>query len=126
MNLLSQIFAGATALALVTVFVLEAFFHHRRALYPIFLIRPEDVPAVRMWAVNVGFYNLCYAIGIIIGLVLLHSEWVEAGRALVLFGCASHVVLGVVLFASERRLWVSALGQSMVPLVAVVAYLIRG
>jgi putative membrane protein len=126
MNMLTQIFAGLTALILVVVFVLEVFFHHRKELYSFTLIEPEDVPAVRMWAINTGFYNLTYGLGLLTGLILLHTPWVEAGRALVLFGCAAHVVLGIVLYFSERRLWSSALLQSTPPLIAVLAYLVQG
>ena len=54
MNLFSQIVAGIFALVLVAVFVMETFFHHRKELYPFTLIRPEDVGAVRMWAINIG------------------------------------------------------------------------
>lgn len=78
--MLTQIFAGLTALFLVVVFVLEVFFHHRRELYSFTLIEPEDVPAVRMWAINTGFYNLTYGLGLFTGLILLHTPWVEAGR----------------------------------------------
>lgn len=126
MNLISQLFAGITAFILVVVFVLEVFFHHRKELYSFTLIEPENVGAVRMWAINTGFYNLTYGLGLITGLILLHTQWVEAGRALVLFGCAAHVVLGIVLYFSERRLWTSALLQSIPPLIAVIAYLIWG
>lgn len=53
MNVLSQIFAGATAAALMGVGVLEIFFHGDRRFHSLFLIEPEDVPATRMWAMNI-------------------------------------------------------------------------
>ncbi len=120
MNGVAQVLAVLVGVTLVVMFVLEVFFHGRRALYPIFLIRPADVPAVRMWAVNVGCYNLCYGIGALVGVAMLQWGDVDVGRALVLFTCASHVFLGLVLFLSERRLWLSALGESLPALAVVV------
>ena len=71
------------------------------------------------------FYNRSCAGGLITGLVLLRAPWADEGRALVLFGCAAHVALGLVLYVSERRLWSSALLQSTLPLIVLVAHWIR-
>lgn len=122
MNPLSQYIAGLFAVVLIAVFVMEVFFHHRPELSKFTLIKPGDVnPLVRVAAINLGFYNLSYAVGLITGLVLLNTDWVEAGRALVLFGCAAHVLLGIVLYISERRLWTGALMQSVPPLIVLLA-----
>jgi len=123
MSALAQVLAVVISLVLIVMWVLEAFFHDRPALYPIFLISPGDVPAVRMWAVNVGFYNLCFGLVGLVGVALLHVGDPVVGRALVLVLCATQVVLGAVLYVSERRLWRSALGQGIPPLVALVAAL---
>ena len=123
MNAFAQVVAVLVSLVLVVMWVLEVFFHDREALYPIFLIEREDVPAVRMWAVNVGFYNLCFGLAGLLGVLLLHVGDPAVGRALVLVVCASHVLLGAVLYLSERRLWMSALGESVPALVVVVATL---
>lgn len=121
MNAFAQVVAVLVSLALIVVGVLEVFFHDRQALHRIFLIEPRDVPAVRMWAVNVGFYNICFGLVGLLGVLLLHSGDPVVGRALVLVVCASQVVLGAVLYVSERRLWLSALGQGIPALVVVVA-----
>jgi putative membrane protein len=123
MSALAQVLAVVISLVLIVMWVLEAFFHDRPALYPILLISPGDVPAVRMWAVNVGFYNLCFGLVGLVGVALLHVGDPVVGRALVLVLCATQVVLGAVLYVSERRLWRSALGQGIPPLVALVAAL---
>jgi hypothetical protein len=52
MNAFTQVMAVLVGLTLVVVGILESFFYRRPELYPIFLIRPEDVPAVRLWTVN--------------------------------------------------------------------------
>lgn len=123
MNAFAQVLAVLVSLVLVVMWVLEAFFHDRQALYPIFLIEPADVPAVRMWAINVGFYNLCFGLTGLLGVLLLHVGDPAVGRALVLVVCASHVLLGAVLYLSERRLWLSALGESLPPLIVIIATL---
>ena len=123
MNAFAQVVALLVSLVLVVMWILETFFHDRPALYPIFLIEPRDVPAVRMWAVNVGFYNLCFGLAGLLGLLLLHVGDPAVGRALVLVVCASHVLLAVVLYVSEHRLWLSALGEGVPALAVVVATL---
>ncbi|TAP42872.1 DUF1304 family protein [Arthrobacter sp. S39] len=124
MNLLSQIFAGATALALIAVGLLEIASHGDRRFYRIFLIKPEDVPAVRMWAMNIGAYNIAFALGIVAGLWMLNfSGDAASGSAIVIFCCTAHVLLGIWLWITEKRLLTSAVGQALVPGLAVVFYL---
>ncbi|HEY9355710.1 MAG TPA: DUF1304 family protein [Arthrobacter sp.] len=124
MNLLSQIVAGTTALALVSVGLLEIFRHGDRRFYRIFLIKPEDVPAVRMWAMNVGAYNIAFALGIASGLWMVNfSGNAASGSAIVLFCCASQFILGIWLWITEKRLLTSAIGQALGPGLALVFYL---
>lgn len=124
MNLLSQIFAGATALALFVVGLLEIFAHGNRRLYPIFLIKPEDVQAVRMWAMNIGAYNITFALGIATGLWMLNFSGDPAGgTAIVIFCCTAQMLLGIWLWITEKRLLISAMGQALGPGLALVFYL---
>ncbi|MEV7607508.1 DUF1304 family protein [Paenarthrobacter sp. NPDC089322] len=124
MNLLSQIFAGGTALALISVGVLEIFFHGDQRLHRIFLIKPDNVRAVRMWAMNVGAYNITFGVGIAVGLFMVNSGNATSGSAIVIFCCSAHVFLGFWLWVTEKRLWVSAIGQALFPGIAVVLYLL--
>jgi uncharacterized membrane protein len=126
MNLLSQIAAGVTVAGLAFAFVLEVFFHRDPRTYSFTLIRPGDVPAVRLWVIFIGLYNLCFAAGIAAGLVLLNSGAGGAGRALVLFGCGSHIFLAILFPFVERRLWRNALMEGVPPLIAVLGYLLWG
>jgi putative membrane protein len=121
MNAFAQTLAVLVGASLVMVGVLESFFYHRPGLYPIFLIKQEDVSAVRLWTVNQGFYNLCFGVAAIGGVIALHLGNPTVGRTLVYFSCASMVVLGAVLFLSERRLWRSALGQAVPALIVLLA-----
>ncbi|MEJ1191906.1 DUF1304 family protein [Pseudarthrobacter sp. CCNWLW207] len=124
MNLVSQIIAGATALALIGVGLLEIFFHGDRRFYRLFLIKPEDVAAVRMWAMNIGAYNIAFGLGIASGLWMVNfSGNAAGGSAIVIFCCASQFILGIWLWITEKRLLLSAIGQALIPGLAVVFYL---
>jgi putative membrane protein len=122
MNLATQIIAATFVVILVAVGVMEIFFHAARRLYPLTLIEPGDAAAVRMWAMNIGAYNIAFAAGIAAGLVLVQAGAVPAGTVLVLFGCSSHMLLGLWLWVTEKRLLASAIFQALVPGLAVVAY----
>ncbi|ABM08541.1 DUF1304 family protein [Paenarthrobacter aurescens] len=127
MNLLSQIFAGGTALALISVGLLEIFRHGDQRLHRIFLIEPDDVLAVRMWAMNVGAYNMAFGLGIATGLWMVNVGGQTAGgSAIVIFCCASHIFLGFWLWVTEKRLLISAVGQALFPGLAVIFYMLFG
>lgn len=115
MDILEYVLAIVIAATLTIVGLLEAFRYRDSRLYPIFLIKPDRYDAVRLWTVNVGFHNITMAAGLAIGVVLVALGQVSEGRALVLFIAAAEVFEGAVLFFSERRLWLSALGQSVPP-----------
>jgi putative membrane protein len=94
MNAVAQGFALLEALVYIAVFPLEAFFLRRHPPVQRFLSTPPaNVPAVMMWAIPVGFRNLLIGLGVITGLVALHTGHEQAGRALVLFCCA-YMLLG--------------------------------
>ena len=115
MTTLEYVLAAVIAAVLTIVGLLEAFRYRDPRLHPIFLIEPGDRDAVRLWTVNVGFYNITLAAGLATGLFLVSRGYLTEGRTLVLFVAAAHVFLGAVLLVSERRLWASALGQAVPP-----------
>lgn len=121
MNKVAQVLAALEALTLISVGVLEAFFFRSAELYPIFLIEPGEYDAVRLWTVNVGFYNIFMGIGLIVALVLVYTRRVAAGRAIVLFTSALHVLLGITLVISEPQLWVSAIGEAGLAAAVIIA-----
>ncbi|MCU0263981.1 MAG: DUF1304 domain-containing protein [Candidatus Nanopelagicales bacterium] len=112
-----QVLAGLFAMTLGVVGLLEITQYRNPRLYSIFVIEPGEYDAVRMWAINVGAYNLTFAAGIGLGLALFHQGYLGEGRGLVLFLVGAHLVLGLVLAASEPRLWRSAIGQAGIPAV---------
>ena len=105
MSTATQILAVAIAVMLASVWLMESFFYRNRRLYPMFLLEPRDFAAVRLWIVNLGFYNLTTGIALAVGVVLARSGHVPQGEALVAFTAAQHVFLALVLLATERRLW---------------------
>ena len=125
MNVVSQVLAGVTALALIVVGVLEIFFHGDRRFYRLFLIEPDEVPAVRMWAMNIGAYNITFALGMLAGLWLINGGGaVDAGVGIVVFCCTAQFLLGIWLWVTEKRLWMSAIGQALFPGLVVLFWLV--
>jgi putative membrane protein len=109
MSTAGQVLAIVIAVMLASVWVMESFLYRHPRLYPLFLTEPRDFDAVRLWTVNLGFYNLTTAAALVAGVVLTQADHVAAGHALVTFTAAQHTFLAVVLVVSERRLWFNAL-----------------
>jgi len=123
MNGIAQVLASLQALTLVVVGLLEAFGYRNSRWYPIFLIEPSEQAAVRLWVVNVGFYNVLMGLAIVVGLLLVRATYVDEGRTLVLTISVLHVLLGLVLLATERRLWRNAAGEAGLAAAVVAATL---
>ncbi|WP_247826790.1 DUF1304 domain-containing protein [Arthrobacter antioxidans] len=123
-------FALIAALIHLAVFVCEALLFEREAVHHgIFLTNTADVPAVRLWAFGVGFYNLFLAAGIIVGVALWAMGDEPVGRALVIYICWFMMLSGIVLFIADRMAMgrpkgkgiSGALGQGLPPLIALIA-----
>jgi putative membrane protein len=123
MNVISQIFAVVAGLVHVWAFAMESLFFRRPAVQRMFLGRSGVSPDVYLWAFNQGFYNLFLAAGAIGGVIAVHAGYPVEGRAIALFACACMMGAGIVLFASDRKLWRGALGQVVPTLVALLAAL---
>ena len=119
---LIQVLRVVFGVVLILVGILESFFFRDQRLHRLFLIKPQDMDAVRMWTFNLGFYNMIWGVGAIVGAVMLAGPGPAAGRALLLFTCLGHVFLGAILVLSERRLWASAIAEAALP--AVIAVLL--
>ena len=123
-------FALIAALIHVAVFVCEALLFEREGgHYRVFLTDTAAVPAVRLWAFGVGFYNLFLAAGIIVGVALWALGDEAVGRALVIYICWFMMLSGIVLFIADRMAMGrpkgkgigGALGQGVPPLMTLVA-----
>lgn len=117
---LIQVLGVLLGVLLISVGVLEAFFIRDQRLHRFFLVDPGDVDAVRLWTLNVGLYNVVWGAGAITGSFMLGAADPAQGRTLLLFVCAAHVILGLVLFFTERRLWLNALAEAVLPLIIIV------
>jgi uncharacterized membrane protein len=104
-----QVLAIIFGALLVMVFVMESFLYRNPRIYPMLLLERRDFDAVRLWIVNLGFYNFTTAVALFAGVVLARSGHVPQGEALVAFTAAQHVFLALVLLATERRLWLNTL-----------------
>jgi len=123
MSAITQIFAVLAGLVHVAVFVMESLLFRRPWVQRGVLGRAGADPGVVIWAFNQGFYNLFVAAGAIGGVIAYHAGHATAGRALTLYACGFMAAAGVVLFISDRGLWRGALGQSVPPLIALLAAL---
>ena len=126
MNPVSQTFAFLAAAVHVFIFCMESLWFMRPSVHKRFgAATIADAEARRLFAFNQGFYNLFLAIGIFVGLVLLHVGGnATVGRTFVLFSCACMLGAGVVLFLSARRRMLrAAVIQAAFPLLTWVAWL---
>ena len=123
MSGLAQVLAVLQAATLVVVGVLEAFRYRDPRWYSIFLIEPEDHRAVRLWVVNVGFYNILMGAACVVGVLLARGDQVAEGRAIVLAMSGIHVLLGGVLLVTQPRLWRNSAGEAGLATAVVIATL---
>jgi putative membrane protein len=113
MSTAAQVLAVAIAVMLAVVFVMESFLYRHPKLYPMFLTKPGDLDAVRLWTVNMGWYNLTTAVALVAGVVLVQTEHVPQGEALIIFTAAQHTFMAVVLVVSQPKLWLNALMEGV-------------
>ena len=124
MNAVGQVFALIAALIHVYIFVLESVLFPRPSARKNFGVSEAELPAVRPWAFNQGFYNLFLAVMAGVGLILLHASSEPAGRALVAAACGSMIAAALVLLATNRRMIRAAAVQGAAPLIAIVLLIV--
>jgi putative membrane protein len=124
MNFVAQAAAVLAGLLHVVIFTMESVLFGRPQIHRRFLTAPQDVDAVRPWALNQGFYNLFLGLGVLAGVVWLHTGDVTVGRTLVVFGCLCMLGAALVLVLTDRRMARAAVTQGLLPLIAVVAALL--
>ena len=125
------VFALLTAAIHIAVFVLEALVIERPAVHQgVFSVPTGDLPAIRLWAFGVGFYNLFIGCGLVAGVALWAGGDESAGGALVIYLCLLTFLSGLVLLVADRLELSREKGrsgwfwQSGPPLVALVAALL--
>lgn len=121
-----ELFAFLAAALHVLIFCMESLWFMKPRIHRRFgAATTADAEARRLFAFNQGFYNLFLAAGVFVGLALLHAGANPVvGETLVLFGCASMLGAGVVLFLSAGRPMLrAAVMQGIFPLLAWVFWL---
>ena len=116
----AAVFAVLAALLHVLFFAYESVLFERPSVHARFRTATGDVPAVKPWAYNQGFYNLFLAVGTLVGAVVALVGPDDVGLALVLFGCGTMLGAALVLIATDRRMARAAVTQGLFPALAVV------
>lgn len=120
-NIVSQLAVVVASLIHVMIFVMESVLFSRASIHRgTFGVAPDDLPAVRPWAFNQGFYNLFLAVGGIAGLIAVHAGSPDAGRALVALACGSMLAAAAVLLGTNRKMLRPAAIQGLAPLLALI------
>ncbi|MEH1129715.1 DUF1304 domain-containing protein [Micromonospora sp. CPCC 206061] len=118
MNVIAQVAALVAGLIHIMIFTMESVLFARPAVHGTFGVKASDLPAARPWAFNQGFYNLFLALGALGGLLVVWTGSDPAGRAVVVFACASMLAAALVLLASNPKMVRAAAIQGLAPLVA--------
>lgn len=133
MIIVAWAFALIAAAVHCLVFVWEALLIQRPRVHQgIFAVPAADVPAVRLWAFGVGFYNLFLGLGLIAGVVASIRGAETVGDTLIIYICLFMALSGVVLFIADRMGLgrergsgvTGALGQTIPPLIALIAMML--
>ncbi|RKH70727.1 DUF1304 domain-containing protein [Corallococcus aberystwythensis] len=120
MSLLAQVFAVIAALIHVLFFVMESLVFSRPKVWKRFGLKSQaDADVMKGMAFNQGFYNLFLALGVLVGVVLVHTGAVASGVAAVMFGCACMLLAAVVLVSSNPKLLRASILQGALPLLAI-------
>ncbi|MFE9776000.1 DUF1304 domain-containing protein [Streptomyces sp. NPDC005931] len=121
MNAVTQTFALLAALIHLVVGTLERFCYGRPAVRRFLTTSTADAAEATLWRCGVAVYNVLLALGLVAGVVALHTGDTTVGRTLVVFLCVLLIVSAVLFALSFPRLWRGALGQGLPPAVALAA-----
>ena len=119
MSPLAQVFAVLAALLHVLFFVMESIVFSQPQVWRRFGLKSQaDADVVKPMALNQGFYNLFLALGVLVGIALVHTDAVVSGVTAVVFGCACMALAAVVLVSSNRRFLKASIIQGTMPVLA--------
>lgn len=117
MNIVAQVAALVAGLIHIMIFTMESVLFSRPAVHGTFGVTASDLPAVRPWAFNQGFYNLFLALGALGGVIAVWAGSETGGRAVAVFACASMLGAALVLVATNVKMVRAAAIQGLAPLV---------
>ncbi len=87
MDTIAQVCAGLSAVILIAVFPLEAFFIDRPRVQAFLGIESHDIAHVRLWSFCIGARNALAGAGTLIGLWMVNRGDESAGTTVVVGGC---------------------------------------
>ncbi|PZS25944.1 MAG: DUF1304 domain-containing protein [Pseudonocardiales bacterium] len=103
MTMVVWTFTLLAAATYILVFVWETLLFQRPGVHQgIFFVPTADVPAVRLWAFGVGFYNLFLGSGAVVGVIAWSAGQEAVGRTLVIYTCLFMFLSGIVLLVADR------------------------
>ncbi|MCH5642457.1 DUF1304 domain-containing protein [Gordonia sp. ABSL49_1] len=121
MLVVAAILALVAAAIHVYIFVLESVWWTTPRGRAVFGTTETQAVETRQLAFNQGFYNLFLAVIAAAGAVALFLDESAVGATLVIAGCGSMTLAGVVLLSSDRTKTRPALIQLAAPLLSLVA-----
>lgn len=127
MNIYTQAFAMLAAFVHVYIFCMESLWFMQPKIYSKFgASSAEEAEHKRLFAFNQGFYNLFLAIGVFLGITLMHFNNSDSvATTLVLFSCLNMFGAALVLyFSGGQKMLKPAVMQGIFPLLAWVSWLI--
>lgn len=102
-------------------FFVESVLFQKEGGYKIFKVKESEHNAIKLWALNQGFYNLFLALGMLLGLYFVLKLQVVLAGALTGFSAACMVGAGFVLLFTAPHLRRAALLQILPPLLGLVS-----
>jgi putative membrane protein len=123
MPTLSIVFAAIAGLIHVLFFLMESVFWMNPKVHKGFGIKSlEEAEQFKISFFNQGFYNLFFAVGMLVGIYLLHGEYLIIGKTLVLFCSASMLAASLVLLFSKPGMLRGVFIQGLCPLIALICW----
>lgn len=112
---LSFIFFAIAGALHLGFFVMESVLFQKKGGHKLFKLAEQDHAAVKVWALNQGFYNLFLALGTFLGLYFVLQKQVMVAGVLTGFCGFSMIGAGLVLWFSAPQLRRGAMLQILPP-----------
>ncbi|NUU06791.1 DUF1304 domain-containing protein [Leifsonia sp. C5G2] len=125
MAIIGSVLLAAAAIVHLGFFAMQSVIWAAPGVWRRFGLRNQrDADVVRPMAYNQGFYNLFLAGGAVVGLALYWTTLRQVGFGLIFFCGTCMVLASLVLVTTGRRYWRAALLQGVLPLAALILFVI--
>jgi hypothetical protein len=129
MNAVAQLSAGISALILIAVFPVEAFFIHRSEVQRFLGIEPNGIRNVHLWSFCIGARNALAGVGTLVGLWMVNFGDESTGVTVVvvttIYMLLASLFMGI---ADALGYWLphggsvrGTIGSAVLPTVALIA-----